>query len=293
MESNKNNRKRNIKVGNSFDMTNATKTFRKLHEKHRKEKKKNEMINFNKADEFFKSLTKVFFKEEIKETDFDYIFREIKKQVRFNQNMMENYGLNATKKSLQFTREPIKYDKKLIMNPMKNNNQKEINYSYFFSNKNKGNKKIKLPCIIKKNHTSLNNEKESTKNIVIEKKLSNKELNINTSNNTKTENSFFNKKNYYTINNERYFSVKSMNLFTKTNNMINFKNSGNNSSTFTIGNKTNNSGFDRSEYLQTLDCLNDQIKNNKKKHREYFNSNDYGCELFKNKYNYINKNFFS
>ena len=78
MESNKNNRKRNRKVGNSFDMTNATKTFRKLHEKHRKEKKKNEMINFNKADEFFKSLTKVFFKEEIKETDFDYIFREIK-----------------------------------------------------------------------------------------------------------------------------------------------------------------------------------------------------------------------
>ncbi len=72
--------------------------------------------------------------------------------------------------------------------------------------------------------------------------------------------------------------------------MLNFKKKTNNKSTLSLGNKT---GFDRSEYLQTLDCLNDQTKYNKRRHRKYFNSNDYGCELFKNKYNYICKNFFS
>ena len=288
MESNFfNQRKKNKKAGKSFDMTNATKTFKKLVEKHRKEKIKNKIVNFNKADEFFKSLTKVFFKEEIKETDYDYIFREIKNQNKINQNMIDTFGAHASKKIMPYTREPIKYDKKLIMNPMKNDMQKQISYSYFFSNKNKDNKKINLPCIIK-SKISIINKKDSTKNIIFEKKKSQKDLNLN---NINTEGSFLNKNIYYnTINNERYAPTKSSSFFSKTNNMLNFKKKTNNKSTLSLGNKT---GFDRSEYLQTLDCLNDQTKYNKRRHRKYFNSNDYGCELFKNKYNYICKNFFS
>jgi hypothetical protein len=283
-----NKRKKNKKVGKSFDLTNATKTFKKLVEKHRKEKIKNKIVNFNKADEFFKSLTKIFFKEEIKETDFDYIFREIKNQNKINQNLIDTYGVNASKKIMPYTREPIKYDKNLIMNPMKNDVQNHISYSYFFSNKSKESKKINLPCIIKNSVSIINiNKKDSTTN-VLEKKMSKKELHLNS---IKIDNSFVNKKKRYnTINNERYVPIKTFNFFSKTNNMLNNKKKVNNKSTFSVGNKT---GFDRSEYLQTLDSLNDQIRHTRKRHRKYFSSNDYGCGLFKNKYNYIRKNFFS
>ena len=53
---------------NSFNMSNATKTFKKLIEKNKKnEQLKNKKRSYNKSDEFFNSLNNVFFKEEIKE----------------------------------------------------------------------------------------------------------------------------------------------------------------------------------------------------------------------------------
>ncbi len=45
-------------------------------------------------------------------------------------------------------------------------------------------------------------------------------------------------------------------------------------------------------YLDILDSVQEKLKNNELKHRRYFTSNDYGCELSKAKYKYINKNYF-
>ena len=294
-----NPRKKNKKSGKSFDINNATKTFKKLVEKHRKEKIKNKIINFNKTDEFFNTLTNVFFKEEIKENDFDYIFREIKNQIKQNQNMVDKYGINATKKIMPITRQPIKYNKNLIINPLINEGKKEISYSYFFSNKNKNNKKVNLPCIIKKDITIINNTKDSPVKKLFDKDVNKKDDNKKKNNDLnnikiKTSNSSndYNYNYYNTFSNERYKPNKSFNFFSKTNNMLIPNRNRNNNSTFTFGNKSTYS-FDRSEYLQTLDSLNDQIKYNRRRHRIYFNSNDYGCELFKSKYNYIHKNYFS
>ena len=57
-----NQRKKNKKGMNSFNISNATKTFKRLIEKNKKEEKlKNKKIYYNKTDEFFNSLNNVFF----------------------------------------------------------------------------------------------------------------------------------------------------------------------------------------------------------------------------------------
>ncbi len=290
-----NQRKRKNKNDNSFNMRNATKTFKKLIEKHKKDQLKTKKVFYNKTDEFLSSLNNVFFKEEIKETDSDYIFREIKNQIRINQHLVDLYGANASRKFFEHSREPIRFDKRLVFNPLKDSDEKQIRYTSFFNdNKNKKNKKLNLPCILKKNI----NPKENLLKKLLESDNDSKRQNNNLSNNIKIEDSYYDDKNRnYTIANDRYVPIKSYNFFSKTNNdLLNLKNIGNNNSTFTLGNKSNtmtNSSFDKSEYVMTLDNLNDQIRINQRKHRRYFNSNDYGCNLSKYKYNYISKAFFN
>lgn len=300
----RNQRKKN-KIGlNSFNMSNATKTFKKLLEKNKKEdksKKKNNIYH-NKIDAFFNSLNSVFFKEEIRESDFDYIFREIKKQIKINQHMVDLYGVNAQNKVVPQIRDPVKFDKKLLFNPLKYDKYNEPKQTRYSSFNYKNDKKINLPCILKKNITITNNSREkSEKNLLIKKLESNKNINkgiinFNKLTKIKNDNSYDKNKsnNSTTFNNERYRPIKSNNFFSKTNNNLLTlnNNSINNNSTFTLENKSNNS-FDRSEYLLTLDNLKAQIRHNQRRQRIYFNSNDYGCELFKSKYNYITQKYFN
>lgn len=302
----KNQRKKNKNDVNSFNISNATKTFKKLVEKNKREEKlKNKKIYYNKTDEFFSLLNNVFFKEEIKETDLDYIFREIKNQNKINQNLVDQYGINAPKKILPYTREPVRFDKKLLFNPLKaNNEQNQIRYPSFNA-KNKEERTLNLPCILNSNIKIVSNSRrDSEKSLLIKKFESTKDNNTKSSskfNNIKTESSYFNDKYNYnnTICNERYIPIKSYNYFTKTNNNLLNLNS-NNSNTFTFGNKScstvgnkSNMSFDKSEYLLTLDNLKSQIRYNQRRHRLYFRSNDYGCELSRDKYHYITKKFFN
>jgi hypothetical protein len=306
-----NQRKKNKNDVNSFNISNATKTFKKLVEKNKREEKlKNKKIYYNKTDEFFSLLNNVFFKEEIKETDQDYIFREIKNQNKINQNLVDQYGINAPKKILPYTREPVRFDKKLLFNPLKaNNEQNQIRYPSF-NDKNKEERTLNLPCILNSNIKIVSNSRrDSEKSLLIKKFESTKDNNTKSSskfNNIKTESSYFNDKYNYnnTFGNERYIPIKSYNYFTKTNNnllKLNSNNSGNNNSnTFNFGNKScstvgnkSNMSFDKSEYLLTLDNLKSQIRYNQRRHRLYFRSNDYGCELSRDKYHYITKKFFN
>ena len=313
MEKNFKTQRKKIKnIINSFNLSTATKTFKKLVEKNKREERlKNRKVYYNKTDELFNTLNNIFFKEEIKETDLDYIFREIKNQNKINQNLIDQYGINAPKKILPYTREPVRFDKKLLFNPLKmKSDQNKIRYSSF-NNKNKEERILNLPCIIKNNTKIINSRQNSEKPLLIKNldinkdnidtKFNNKESSYNT---IKTESSIFNDKYNYnnTFNNDRYIPIKSYNYFTKTNNkLLTLNNSGsNNSITFTIGNKScttvgnkSNSSFDKNEYLLTLDNLKSQIRHNQRRHRFYFNSNDYGCELSRDKYHYITKKFFN
>ena len=301
-----NQRKKAKNKINSFDISNTTKTFKKLLEKSKKEEKlKHKKIYYHKTDELFDVLNNVFFKEEIKETDFDYIFREIKNQIKINQTLVDLYGINAPKKILPYTREPIRFDKKLVFNPLKDEDRSQLRYASF-KNKNKEEKYINLPCILKKN-SKIINDKENSEKILFNKLESKIDIikenkSENKYNNIKTESSYFNEGSN-TFNNERYIPIRSYMFFSKTNNNLlnlNNNNNANNSSTFTEGNKSSftlgnksNYSFNRSEYLITLDSLKEQLRHNQRRQKLYFNSNDYGCEHSKNKYNYITKTFFN
>ena len=299
----RNKRKKSNKVGLSFNINNATKTFKRLIEKHKNEKKVEKKISTNKIDDFFSTLNNAFFKQEIKESDYDYIFREIKNQIRISQNLVDLYGINATRKVYKRPREPIRFDKHLVFNPIEENSQSKIRYTSFINdNKNKKEKKLDLPCIIKKNIKISDTPKNtSVKKMPIETVINNehkkkKKLKLKKHNNIKTESNQNNDDNHnMTVGNEKYVPI---NYFYKTNNdIMNLKkNINNNNNTFTIGNQSNintNRSFDKNEYVTNLDTLNDQIKMSQRRHRRYFNSNDYGCTLSKNKYNYISKYFFN
>ena len=69
-----------IKINqNFFNMKSATKTFKKIFEKEslgKRFKSYNQNISI-KSDKFFHMINKAFFKQEIKEKDQDYIYREI------------------------------------------------------------------------------------------------------------------------------------------------------------------------------------------------------------------------
>jgi hypothetical protein len=283
-------------------MNNTTKTFRKLIEKNTRKNNLNKKIFYNKTEEIFHSLNKVFFKAELNETDEDYMFKEIKNQIRLNQQMIDLYGKNAKNKIFPRSREPIKFDKNLVINPLSYEETKYVRYTPFrVGSKYDNDKKLNLPCILTNNLRTINYRESPGKKSVKSKKDNNDSnantLDRNIYNNINTENSLDlylmnSNKNYnITFNNENRNNNKIMKYFSKINDNMNMKNSSNNNSTFSIGSKSNNS-FDRNKYVMTLDNLSENVENNQTRHRRYFNLNDYGCTSFKNKYNYISNNYF-
>ena len=110
---------------NFFNMKTATKTFKYLLEKEYLQNKfKNNKHYLEKSERFFRILNKAFFKQEIKEKDQDYIYREIKRMQKYHQALIDSYGINSHKRVLETDPETIKYDKKLLFNPYKNENDK-------------------------------------------------------------------------------------------------------------------------------------------------------------------------
>lgn len=284
--------------GKLLNMNSTTKTFRKLIEKNTRKNNINKKIFYNKTEEIFHSLNKVFFKAELNETDEDYMFKEIKNQIRLNQQMIDLYGKNAKNKIFPRSREPIKFDKNLVINPLSYEETKYVRYTPFrVGSKYDNDKKLNLPCILTNNIRTINIRESPGKKSVKSKK-DNNDSNANTIdrniyNNINIENSLMNSnKNYnITFNNENRNNNRIIKYFSKANDNMNMKNSSNNNSTFSIGSKSNNS-FDRNKYVMTLDNLSENVENNQTRHRRYFNLNDYGCTSFKNKYNYISNNYF-
>jgi hypothetical protein len=289
--------------GKSLNMNNTTKTFRKLIEKNTRKNNLNKKIFYNKTEEIFHSLNKVFFKAELKETDEDYMFKEIKNQIRLNQEMVDLYGKNAKNKIFPRSREPIKFDKKIILNPLSFEETKYVRYTPFrMGNRYDNDKKLNLPCILTNNLRTVYKRESPGKESVKSKQVNNENNNNDSNDNTidrnifnsiDTESSLMNNNKKYniTFNNENPNKNRIINYFSKTNDNMNVKNSSNNNSTFSIGNKSNNS-FDRYKYVMTLDNLSENVENNQTRHRRYFNLNDYGCNSFRNKYNYISNNYF-
>ena len=295
-----NKRKKNKKAGNFFNLTKASKAFKKFAEKYNKEESiKNAKRYYNKTDEFFLSLNKIFFKEEIKETDCDYILREIKNQIKTNQTLIDLYGINAQKKILPYTRDPVKYNKKLLFNPLKPTNEKPLK-NLSVKNKNKAKKHATLPSILKSFSGAIPTRQNTEKMILsklnrkftISKSINNTKIKSSKKLNTFSKSYFDDNSISFNLNNEKISPIKKT-CFKKTNKgILNLNIIETDISAFTLGTKPNKS-FNKKKYLLTLDNLKDQARDKQKKQKKIFQVNDYGCEVFKNKYNYITKKMFN
>ena len=261
---------------NIFDMKIATKTFKRILEREKglqvKDIKLSKKDSEIKSDLFFHKITKAFFKQEIKEKDTEYIYNEIKRLQKNRQKLIDLYGKNSLNRIININPEPIKYDKILLFNPYKNEENKSLNeqkekFDIFF----KEEKRKKLPFILRQNNVMKlcrNNYSESRNRF--NKSIFSEKNNISRYNSLNTESSSKYKNQYLTVNKN---------------------NKNNNVSKFSIS--SDRSRFNRNDYLETLDSFYEEIIDNHKKQKRYFNSCDYGCTFFKNKYKFISKNLFN
>ena len=261
---------------NIFDMKIATKTFKRILEREKglqvKDIKLSKKDSEIKSDLFFHKITKAFFKQEIKEKDTEYIYNEIKRLQKNRQKLIDLYGKNSLNRIININPEPIKYDKILLFNPYKNEENKSLNeqkekFDIFF----KEEKRKKLPFILRQNNVMKlcrNNYSESRNRF--NKSIFSEKNNISRYNSLNTESSSKYKNRYLTVNKN---------------------NKNNNVSKFSIS--SDRSRFNRNDYLETLDSFYEEIIDNHKKQKRYFNSCDYGCTFFKNKCKFISKNLFN
>lgn len=261
---------------NIFDMKIATKTFKRILEREKglqvKDIKLSKKDSEIKSDLFFHKITKAFFKQEIKEKDTEYIYNEIKRLQKNRQKLIDLYGKNSLNRIININPEPIKYDKILLFNPYKNEENKSLNeqkekFDIFF----KEEKRKKLPFILRQNNVmKLCRNNYSERRNGFNKSIFSEKNNISRYNSLNTESSSKYKNQYLTVNKN---------------------NKNNNVSKFSIS--SDRSRFNRNDYLETLDSFYEEIIDNHKKQKRYFNSCDYGCTFFKNKCKFISKNLFN
>ena len=165
------NLRNNIKF---HEINNASSIFQDIYKKNLKKNNQN-YSNKNKTEELLKIIENMRLREEMIETDKDYILKESKKEIRINQELTNLYGKRKWSYKKTKIKEKIKLNKKLFLNLSE---EKEDNLPYI---KNKENI-LKLPMIINKNNIKellpKNNQKEK---ILFNSEENNQKLNLNDS----------------------------------------------------------------------------------------------------------------
>ncbi len=262
-------------------------------------KKENYINNFgeNKAEQFLNMIENMRLREEMKESEKDYIIKESKKEVRLNQEMIYLFGkrrpdYKKTTKKLG----KIKVDKNIFINPLERKENRN-----FTKSQNKKKILLKLPIINKRiynmksiihDHKFFNSEENSRKisfsdssNTNMDESKKNNESNSILSLNKKSKNNknpFLNLSTPKGLKNKQS-SCKALAVVLKNNSLFSNHKSRNK---FSI-NKT-----DKRNVINLLDNINNELLLDEKKHKKYFLKHDYGCELSKFKISYLEKNFF-
>ena len=262
-------------------------------------------------------------KIQLEEKDNMYIYKEAKNIANSNELLLELYGNKAKKRFYDISKllTPIKLDRKLFFDSDKKEEKNDKNKNKNNLDDNFINRKgfMKLPLIHKNYSYNKTKESKSTKNFLtienmknidrkkIIKNLENKkeELGINALK-LKIKNKSHKNIN---LNREKIVSnniPSSLNKFSKSNKNIlltqkskdkiikEYKSKENNMNSNknnikTIKNELTFSG----NYILKLTDFRDQFIKEEQKNRKYFNKNDYGCRIFKEKYNYINSKYFN
>ena len=281
-----------------FDIEKSTTTFMSLMSKYHKQKRKN-----NSKDKYFviRAIDEKRHKLEIEEKDNLYIYKEAKNLAYINQELINKYGTKAKTQAYDESKlqGPIKIGKNNFFDPTIDNapfqtessiklrkkgiiklpliSQKYSNYinkplltynsSNFLKNKNEDIKNIRMITdytfnSVKKN--TLDNPKNSELNLETETKICSSFRNNNSDRNLFAAENIKNKKikkHIFRNKNNNFYSDKNI-----------FSNNG--------------------SYLTKLSNFKEQLIKEEREKRNYFDKNDYGYNLFKEKYNYVNKKYF-
>jgi hypothetical protein len=283
---------RNMQLLNQNDSSSI---FKEIY--NRATKKENYNINNfsgNKGEQFLNMIGNMRLREDLIESENDYILKESKNEVRLNQEMLYLFGkrrpdYKKTTKKLG----KIKLDKNLFINPL----EKKENRN-FTKSQNKNKILLKLPIINKRAY--------NMKSIIQDNKLFNSEENcrktcFNDSSNINIDESkknnesksalCLNKNNKNPILNlstprkvkNKQTSCKTLAVLLKKNSLFSEHKSRNK---FSV-NKTS-----KTNVINLLNRIKNELITDEKKHKIYFRKHDYGCELSKNKISYLEKNFF-
>lgn len=286
---------RNIQL---INQNNSSNTFKEIY--NRAVKKENYKINNfsgNKAEQFLNMIENMRLREEMNESEKDYIIKESKNEVRLNQEMLYLFGkrrpdYKKTTKKLG----KIKLDKNIFINPLER--KENINFT---KSQNKKKILLKLPIINKRvynmksiiqDNKLFNSEENCRKisfndssntNIDVSKKNneSNSTLCLN-KNNKSNKTPFLNLSTPKKLKNKQS-SCKTLAVVLKNNSLF----SGHKSRNKFSVNKTS-----KKNVINLLDCIKNELIIDEKKHKIYFRKYDYGCELSKFKISYLEKNFF-
>jgi hypothetical protein len=283
---------RNVQL---LNQNNSSSIFKEIY--NRATKKENYNINNfsgNKAEQFLNMIENMRLREDLNESEKEFIIKESKKEVRFNQEMLYLFGkrrpdYKKTTKKLG----KIKLDKNIFINPL----EKKENRN-FTKSQNKKKILLKLPIINKRAY--------NMKSIIQDNKLYNSEdncrkISINDSLNTNIDESKKNNESNFPLclnkNNKNLF----LNLSTPR--KLKKKQSScktlavvlNNNLLFSDHKSTNKFPVNKTakkNVINLLNCIKNELIIDEKKHKIYFLKNDYGCELSKFKISYLEKNFF-
>ena len=294
--------KNKIKTPNNslFDIEKSSTTFMNLMSKYKSHKRK--MQNSDKCY-IAKEIDEKRYKLEKEEKDEIYIYKETKNISYINQELIYNYGKKAKEKSYNASKFqlPIKIGKQLFFDPTKD-------YTLQNSLSTKIMKKgiLKLPLIsqnyikyYKKPLLTYNNSK------IFKKNDYKKSFKINTDYSFDSNKKLYEspiKKNFdSSIETETNLCPSTFrNIKDDKNILISeiLKNNKNKSNKFRNRNKnvyfSNRNIFSYNGiYLSNVSDFKEELIKEEKKKRNYFERNDYGYKLFKEKYAFLSNKYFS
>ena len=296
---------------NLFNMQTATPTFKNLLFKYEKQNltkiKNTKRIN---ANSILLEIDKRRHKIELEEQEGDYMFKELIKNVKFKQELFNNYGLKAYKHYDESPKENfnVKLDKVAFLNSTdekkKENfrNNKKLKRRNFSLNTGKS-KLLKLPEIVN------NVETKEDKRIKILNEIKRLNSSLDDFNN---DTDTLNKQNTFNVrkssdnsniikineNNDSNKEIQSLTNGFRIQNLScdrikkNRALTENNFSRNHLNNKPKGPQKMNKDYLKYLQTFRDKLVLEEKKHKNYFDSNNYGCDSFRQKYNYLNTRFF-
>ena len=286
-----------------FDVEKSTRTFMYLMSKYRNQKRKIKESKNNRGY-IIKTIDDKKRELEREEKEEIFIYKEAKNTAYINQELLNSFGIKAKSKEYDTSKihAPLKLGKKKFFDPTQNNIKSNSSTKLL----KKG--YIELPLIPKSilnynkkplltynnsiNYKTIKNN--SNKNIIpaftdysID---SNKKSNFNSPLKNNNESNFETETNICPSSFRNSISDKNILMTEVLKNKITKKNKDKMKKYIYLSNRDIFSY--NGSYLNRLSNFKDLLIREERQKRNYFYRNDYGCNLFKEKYAFLNKKYF-